>query len=644
MSEDNDDKVYRGYSYKNNSAMTEEHRGVSGGMLSRRTHISGTGDGILPDGTRTAIVANNSQEAVLGNTYRDIRGSDNKYVAGGQTTVARGDVNVRVGNLNAAAANLDALIKEGIHKEKAKFEIQRTDYKSIYNSEGQSKSGAPKPCPECSQGKKYPAVNSKIEEELNKIQDTVLSFLSGILSTIVNAVIGTIAQFLGFSSAPKINVNLDKFKIKFPGLQLIAFPPPPKCKVCNGTAESPFSYDGNWSPEPGKEKIKQMYEDAGNQLAGAEESMGDGGNYLVEVSRNMVVNVGMAMNKMSDVRIDDKGKKSPLGVTVGEERTYQKQAETPLVEKVHVDDLMGGSLTFIAGNGANFVVGSRGLNFDCFGSCKLNGSRVDIGGAQVNISSKNEVNLFSDKRLALEGAMVSMKSSSGQVVMENNLGVSGNAIIAGGAHVEGEMCVNHVTAPLELQKTEKAPILMGQTHPTIAKIVGFAQNELEFDCEITVLPGGISNAAGPVGGKSIGKIKLLVDVPIRSLGRMGRRPDEASLYIYPHNHIFRNLPLTLVGSNKDLRAAGAQMEGKNPVPPSEPKNGLKGPPSLANKNFNETEAIDDNQNAKEDVKVNLISFNENSPSPAGTEEPTDTTTFTQGNYKSWKELTTTKTV
>lgn len=643
MSEDNDDKVYRGYSYKNNSAMTEEHRGVSGGMLSRRTHISGTGDGILPDGTRTAIVANNSQEAVLGSTYRDIRGSDNKYVAGGQTTVSRGDVNVRVGNLNAAAANLDAMIKEGIHKEKAKFEIQRTDYKSIYNADGQSKSGSPKPCPECSQGKKYPAVNSKITEELNKIQDSIISFLEGILTEIISKLIGIIAKFLGFQRAPKVDVNLDKFKIKFPGLEMIAFPPPGKCKVCNGTAESPFSYDGNWAKESGKENIKQMYEDAGNQLAGAEESMGDGGNYLVEVSRNMVVNVGMAMNKMSDIRIDDKGKKSPLGVTVGEERTYQKQAETPLVEKVHVDDLMGGSLTFIAGNGANFVVGSRGLNFDCFGSCKLNGSRVDIGGAQVNISSKNEVNLFSDKRLALEGAMVSMKSSSGQVVMENNLGVSGNAIIAGGAHVEGELCVNHVTAPLELQKTEKAPILMGQPHPTIPKIMGYIQNTLEFDCLISVDTPSIANAAGPVAGTARGRIKVLVDVPIRSIGKDGAEPDKASLYVYPHNHIFRNLPLTLVGSNKDVRMAGAQMEGKSPVPPSEPKNGLKGPEELASKNFNESEMIDDNQNAKEKIKVHLISFDEKASSPAGTTESTSKTTFAQTNYKSWKELTSTKT-
>lgn len=639
MGEDVDNQVYRGYSYKNNSAMTEEHRGVSGGMLSRRTHISGTGDGILPDGTKTSVVANNSQEAILGNRYKDIRGSDNKYVAGGQTTVARGDINVRVGSLNAAAANLDALVKEGIHKEKAKFEIQRTDYGSIYNSPGQSKSGSPKPCPECSQGKTYPAVNSKITEELDKIQDTIVTYVSGILQTLVNF----IAKFLGFQRAPKITVNLDKYKIKFPGLENISFPPPGKCKVCSGSGESPFSYDGNWSKEPGKEKIKQMYEDAGSQLAGAEESMGDGGNYLVEVSRNMVVNVGMAMNKMSDIRIDDKGKKSPLGVTVGEERTYQKQAETPLVEKVHVDDLMGGSLTFIAGNGANFVVGSRGLNFDCFGSCKLNGSRVDIGGAQVNISSKNEVNLISDKRLALEGAMVSMKSSSGQVVMENNLGVSGNAIIAGGAHVEGELCVNHVTAPLELQRTENTPILMGTTQPGVAKIIGYVQNKLEFDAELTVEGGCIYNEAGCVTGKAPVKIKLTVDVPVRSIGADGAAPDESCLYIYPHNHIFRNLPLTLVGSNKDVRMAGAQMEGKSPVPPTEPVNGLKGPPELASKNFNEAEMVDNNHNSQEDITVHPISFADSSPSPAGTTESTSKTTFTQSSYKSWKELTSTQT-
>jgi len=644
MAEDIEDKNFVGFSYHNTSGTTKIEKATSAGIITSETHPSGTGRGILADGSRNDFTANNSSEATMGSKFRDIRGSDNKYVAGGQTTVSRGDVNLKVGNLNAAAANLDALIKEGIHKEKSKFEIQRTDYKSIYNSPDQKRSGAYKPCPECSQGKKYPAVNSNIEEELNKLVAIPMSWLQNAVSSIA-------ASF-------GIKVDIPDVNIKFPGLSLISFPPPAKCTVCNGTAESPFSYDGDWAPEPGKEEIQKMYEEAGSQLAAAEESMGDGGNYLAEISRNMVINVGMAMNKMSDIRIDDKGKKSPLGVSIGEERVYQKQAETPLVEKVHVDDLMGGTFSLIAGNGANFIVGSRGLCFDCFGSCRINGSRVDIAGAQVNISSKNEVNLFSDKRVAIEGAMVSMKSSSGQVVMENNMGISGNAIIAGGAHIEGETFVNHITAPMELQRTDKAPILFGQANESDEKKIGFLKRGTEIKCMVKIKLGGIANLAGPVEGESEAVITILDEpgnnIPVITAvqaaeveGPVGSapgtpppiesKPDEEAIFIYPHNHVFRNIPLTLTGSNKEVRTAAAACEGKQPVPPTEVKMDEKKGPNK-DKDFYDKDAWDQNAKSGKQHEGTPLTFK---PSDKPTvKDPGEPAEFKQESYIAWKEGTT----
>jgi hypothetical protein len=631
----NEHEVFRGGSVQNDGAMTKVSKSTTGESMYSETFKTGSSRSYLADGSTAELTTGNRQKATLNDEFSQTNGTRNVYVGGVQTSVIKNDRVDRIGSLNTAAAQAQKTILEGIHEKKNLFEIQRAEGGSIYSSSKQKKSGTPKPCPECSQGKTYPAINSKIEEELGKIQDTVLSFFEGLLNQLISAVIGAIAAFLGFSRAPKVDIKLPKIKIQFPGLELISFPPPPKCKVCRGSGESPFSYDGDWAPEPEKEKIKQEYEQASPQLAATEQALGDGGNYLLEVTRNMVVNVGCAMNMMSDVKYDKKGKKAPIGVTVGEERTYEKQGETPVLEKTHVDNLAGGTLSFIAGNGCNFVVGSRGLNFDCFGSCKLNGSIVQIGGSQVIVSSQNEVKIGSGSRLSLEGKALSLKSGSGQVLMENNLGVSGNMIIAGGAHIEGELCVNHVTAPLELQKTEKSPILLGQTNPKEAKILGYMQEEIEYEAILTIDGGCIYNMAGCVEGNAPVRIKLLRDVPIRSIGKSGAEPDVGSLYIYPHNHLFRNLPLTLTGSNKDVRAAGAAMEGKDPVPPSEPKNGLKGPPSLANKNFNDTEAVEDNYNCQEKIKVHLVSFDDKAESTPGYEASQSKTSFTQKSNSDW---------
>jgi hypothetical protein len=311
----------------------------------------------------------------------------------------------------------------------------------------------------------------------------------------------------------------------------------------------------------------------------------------------MMINVGMATNKMSDIRIDDKGKQSPYGMTVGEQRTYQKQVETPLVEKVHVDNLAGGTFTMFAGNGANFVVGARGLCFDCYGTTKINGSRVDIGGAQVNISSKNEVNLASDSRLALEAKVLSLKSTSGQVLMENNLGVSGNMIVGGGAHIEGETFLNHVTAPMELQLTEMTPYLFGQSNPKDEKKIGFLKVGTRLKCRLDGV-GLAFNAAGIVG--EIGQVSLPVTgtaelevidyspaiVSAVLEGAPVEEPDLCGSIIYPHNHVFRSIPMTLEGSNEDVRKKAAAVENKEPLAPSEAKFEIqKGPASTRGKNY-----------------------------------------------------------
>lgn len=625
MSEDIEKKTYRAGGWQSSGCMSRTTKSTTGDQVFQETHSSGTGWGVLNDGTKTSIAVSNEQSAVLGDRFEDIRGSGNQYVAGQKTTVTKGDFNIKVGSLNAAAANLDALVKEGIHKEKNKFEIQRTDYKSMYNSNEQTKAGAPAPCPECSQGKTYPAVNSNIEEELNKIVATPLNWLLNIVSN--------------FAKSIGINIELPDIKIKFPGLELIPFPPTAKCKICQGKGQSQWSYEGQWTPEPGKEKIKQMYEEAGNTLAGAEEGMGDGGNYLVEVSRNMMINVGMATNKMSDIRIDDKGKKSPYGVTIGEERVYQKQAESPLIEKVHVDNLMGGTFTLYAGNGANFVVGGRGLNFDCFGSTKINGSKVDISGAQVNISSRNEVNLRSDARLAIEGKMLSMKSSSGQVVMENNMGVTGNMIVAGGAHIEGELFANHITGPMELQSTEKTPILYGQSNPKDEKKVGFIKRGTTIRCKIAVKAPGIWNFAGNVQGESADCLVTILDEPENNIPVISAvmpaeagegatdvqaesSPDKCGVLVYPHNHLFRSIPMTLMGSNKEMRMKAAALENKEPYAATESKfEPQKGPESTRGKNYVDKKMWEENAAGGETMEpyfINMDSGNEVTVNTTGT--------------------------
>ena len=55
------------------------------------------------------------------------------------------------------------------------------------------------------------------------------------------------------------------------------------------------------------------------------------------------------------------------------------------------------------------------------------------------------------------------------------------------------------------------------------------------------------------------------------------RPSPNCLFTYPHSHHFRNLPLTLVASNSDVRDAAAGTNGVERNVATSQNNAKKGP-------------------------------------------------------------------
>jgi len=91
-------------------------------------------------------------------------------------------------------------------------------------------------------------------------------------------------------------------------------------------------------------------------------------------------------------------------------------------------------------------------------------------------------------------------------------------VVRGGMHIDGELSVNHITAPTEFQETEITK-LYGK--PVGAPRIGTA-----------VVDSGSSAGSWPVYGTSA---------------------DENSLIMYDHSHHFRNIPLTLTETNSQVR-------------------------------------------------------------------------------------------
>jgi hypothetical protein len=162
-------------------------------------------------------------------------------------------------------------------------------------------------------------------------------------------------------------------------------------------------------------------------------------------------------------------------------------------------------------NKYNVQVGSGGISMKSYGPVDIGGTMANIGAEQVNVTSENEINLVAGKRLNIVSDILTLRQKNGnQVLVDSNLGVSKNVVIGGGMHVEGELSVQHVTAPLEMQET--LPVIL------YGELVAGA----------TVTNGSGTAVATP-----------------------------NSVKIYAHSHPFKNLPLTLKSDNEGVRDTGA---------------------------------------------------------------------------------------
>jgi hypothetical protein len=246
---------------------------------------------------------------------------------------------------------------------------------------------------------------------------------------------------------------------------------------------------------------------------------------------------------------------------------YENQSASPLIEYVHVDEMPGGNYTLNACNKFTVQVGAGGISMKSFGPVNISGTVTNIAGEQVNISSSNEVNIDGGSRLTLVGDIVVLKQRyMKQVMVDSSLGVSRNLIVAGGAHIEGELTVNHITAPVEVQQTEQTK-LYGRLVNGAA--IGYGRTRSgQIIGTVTVTGNGTFNV---LGNNTANTLELFGGNNAANGG------SENSVENYDHSHHFRNLPLTLVTDNNAVRTAGKVNNDTSRVAASPQNNSKKGP-------------------------------------------------------------------
>jgi hypothetical protein len=535
-------------------------------------HDSGSQTEYNNSGKKSLVIGQNNK-LIKGSQYVSIEDSASFYCADDSEIKILGDIKIQAGTANYKAAQQWKEKATKIHNVKSLPETQNSKNDSFFCSPLAEKSGTNPACPACSSGRKLKTLLGGNGDEKNKskIDSGQTSFLDSLVKSFLS--------FLG--GAGKLEIGEAEEE---------SYPKSSDCKVCGGSGKSPAVMGGDFPKETRKDDIGKMYVDSAKDFYEAENSLGNGGNIMLNVTKDFYLSIGCASNDLDSIRINKEGAAHDYGIKLDSEKgLYPSQVTTSTVERVHVDKFPGGQFTVDANNGVNIKAGSGGINFDTTGVMSLYGTVNEITGEQVNISSNSGMYLATSEVLSLKAPTVAIESDN-QTYIKNNLAVDGNVVCRGGAIIQGELFAQHITAPLCFQETEIQPELYGRAYAEKPLIMGFIKNTQEILAKITcnlASPGtgwfviDSNGVTCPVQGSTTMTsndvtLTLTQFVPIYTTDS-GQEAEEGSIYVYPHKHVFRNLPLTLGGTYEEVRGEAGGIDGNGIIEAKKVENGLTAP-------------------------------------------------------------------
>jgi hypothetical protein len=478
------------------------------------------------------LATGNDQKLVLNDSYNTIRGFKNEYTEKSHDEIVKRDKFKKIGSLNTEYFEKWKDVYGPIQDLKQLFEIQRTNNNNVKDSFGnvvinrnslqQQRVGTFAPHPAINQD------NYTLDDDSSSIINTITqtqAFLS-------NSFVDGPSLFSVISQPPQIAKypSLDNYTQES-GIQWTGIP-----------GQSTSSENGNWVIDPKKDLIKQFTEKALPELIEIEKQLGIGGSEIIQITKHKIETIGMTINNYGSIRFDNVGKMLSSELLIDNYGPYMNFEPSPLVEYVHVQDLPGGDYTLNVCNRYNVMVGAGGINFKTLGSLNISGAVTNVVGEQVNVSSENEVNINA-KTINISAEILRLRNKrQRQVFIESSLGVNNNLIIGGGLSVEGEVYLQHVTAPAEYQVTQGTQVFSTLLEGT--PIAGNLNVPLISVGLVAVTPTGTFPVIGSIN--ALATLQVGASIP-------------GCVASQEHSHIFKNLPLTLLDKNAEVREAAKEL-------------------------------------------------------------------------------------
>jgi len=524
------------------------------------THKNGSFDKLDKNG-KDSLVTRDKREVIMGDSLLNIGGTHLEIIDENKEEITLGDIIEKVGDIDKWQKPMEDIKRSQreLHDIKRRFEVKRTkEYNSIDQAPGQSKAGS---------NARYNGISSKVIKTSSPTKVSTKKKNSGEIIDIKD----------GSDSYSTVSSSGDR------------------CLTCWGKLLSPSTQDGQFSIDTTKDTIVKKREEIQKKIYEYEKELGqnkhpEGGSYIRTIAKNFIDNIGLVFNDFESFRKDPKGKLVPYGVKIDPLGTtiYTQYRETSLIENVDVEKFPGGSYELNICDGWNVTVGSNGINFKTTGPLNIYGTLVNLVGEQITINARGETSIGGE-RVDISGEVISLRPKKSsrqldtggsteeeqQVLIDGNLNVALNAIIRGGAHVEGELTVQHITAPCEYQMTETnftwgeavEPMKLPNPNPELCAFGINGVKNIINPTECGSEPPKSPTYATLLGGAYIGKaVGYDSQGNIHCLDVYSEESPNFAI-VDPHVHPFKTIASKLIEKNVKVDNTAGSIKGSGSVNP-----------------------------------------------------------------------------
>lgn len=333
--------------------------------------------------------------------------------------------------------------------------------------------------------------------------------------------------------------------------------------------------DSVYTQTTNKGNQKDVLAKVSEDLIDIESNIPSGGSVIKSYEKGKHEHIGIVTNFSECTRTIPKGEFRPSSVRIDGKGSYTVQTAVPYTEAVENSRFPCGDYTISVGNQYNLDVGAGGININTFGN-RTDGvkGRYIVSTKEFNLGASDNINIRGGSNISLISRGSFNLSAPSQVVVDTNLGVTKNAIINGCAFIDGEIYLNHITCPAEVQFTGGGIGSFAQLMPSGGSrgemMIGYADVS-------TIMMALIASKVDTHGdahnySPELGSEPMYVPVFTLPSGNMalssklghrnGSNP-ENSIFVYPHEHPFNNIPISFTKGNGSMRERANVLNSGN---------------------------------------------------------------------------------